>query len=97
MIPDEKVKENSRSLPEKTAETRRRELIELDMISEAYVDSLNDGLESILKLKPDIFAFGHDQQTRWEERLQKYLSSNGLNPEYVCLGVYNNGIHSSEI
>ncbi len=97
VIPDEKVRENSGELPAKTAEIRRKGLIGLDIITDAYVDSLCMGLQSILRLRPDIFAFGHDQQTRWEEKLQQYLSSNGLHPEYVYLGIYNDGIHASDI
>ena len=97
IIPDEKVKENSGELPKKTAAIRRKELLGLDIITNAYIDSLNDGLESILRLRPDIFAFGHDQRTRWEEELQQYLSSKGLYLEYVYLKSYHNGLHSKDI
>jgi len=96
VIPDEKVRENSGEPPAKTAEARKRELIGLDFIRDVYVDSLSDGLQSILRLRPDVFAFGHDQKTQWEEKLQQYLSSQGLHLEYVYLGIYNNGIHTKD-
>lgn len=97
VIPDEKVRENSSNRPVKSAEERKRELIGLDFITDAYVDCLSYGLQSILKLRPDVFAFGHDQKTKWEEQLQNYLSSQGLRPEYIYLKSYNNGIHSKDI
>lgn len=96
VVPDKKVKENSNELPVKTAEARKRELIGLDFITDVYVDCLSDGLQSILTLRPDVFAFGHDQKTQWEEQLQKYLSSQGLHPQYVYLGIYNNGTHAKD-
>jgi len=95
VIPDEKVKENTGRLPIKKAVERMDELIRLDIITDVYIDCLSDGLQSILKLKPDVFAFGHDQKTQWEKKLQQYLSSHGLNPEYVYLGIYSNGTHAS--
>ncbi len=97
VIPNRKVKENSGELPAKTTEVRRRDLIELDVITNTYVDCLSDGLQSILTLRPDVFVFGHDQKTPWEEKLRQYLSSNGLHPEYVYLGIYNNGTHANDI
>ena len=96
IIPDEKVKENSGRLPIKTKDARKRKLLELDFITDVYVDCLSEGLQSILKLRPDVFVFGHDQKTRWEEQLQNYLSSQGLHPEYVHLGIYDNGKHNRD-
>lgn len=97
VIPDEKVKENSGGLPTKTAEARKRELIRLDFVTDAYVDCLNDGLQSILTLRPDVFAFGHDQKTQWEEQLQQYLSAQGLCTKYTYLRIYNNGTHAKDL
>lgn len=97
VIPDEKVKENSGELPAKTAEARKRELIGLDFVTDVYIDCLSDGLQSILALRPDVFTFGHDQKTQWEKQLQKYLPSQGLHPEYVYLGIYNNGTHAKDL
>lgn len=97
VIPDEKVKENSGELPAKTAEARKRQLIGLDFVTDVYVDCLSEGLQSIPALRPDVFAFGHDQKTRWEGQLQQSLSSQGLHPEYIYLGIYNNGIHTKDL
>lgn len=97
VIPDSAVLENEKKKPEHTAEERRVALSRLDFVTEAFIDSFDSGLLSILKLRPDIFAFGHDQKTRWEEQIQDYLSSKGLHPQDVHLGVYNNGIHSSSM
>jgi len=97
VIPDRKVQENSGMLPREVAGNRKEKLCGLDFVSNVYIDCLDDGLNSVLNLKPDVFVFGHDQMTQWEERLQKYLSSNGLFPEYVYLGVYNEGIHAKDI
>jgi len=96
VIPDEKVRENTGKLPTKKAKERRDRLTGLDIITDVYIDCLSDGLQSILKLRPDVFAFGHDQKTQWEEKLQHYLSSQGLNPKYVYLGIYSNRTHASD-
>lgn len=97
VIPNGKVEENSGGLPAKTVEERRKELIGLEIITDAYIDCLSDGLQSILRLRPDVFAFGHDQRTQWEEKLQQYLFSQGLNPKYIYLEIYNNGIHANDL
>jgi cytidyltransferase-like protein len=97
IIPDSAVLENENERPEHKAEYRKETLSKLDFITGVFIDSFDNGLLSILKLKPDIFAFGHDQRTKWEERLQHFLSSKRLYPQYVYLGVYNNGIHASDI
>lgn len=96
VIPDEKVLENSGRVPRKQAEERRKELMQLDFIKDVYIDSLSNGLHSILELKPDIFVFGYDQKTEWEKKLKHYLASYGLFPEYIYLDIYNNGVHSSD-
>lgn len=97
VIPDKAVSENTYKTPDRTAKERQAKLKELDFIKEVYIDSLECGLSSILQLCPDIFAFGHDQKTVWEEKLQKYLSSKNLYPQYVRLGLYNKGIHASQL
>jgi len=97
IIPDEKVKENSGKNPGRTLEVRKRELLGLDIVADIYIDCLDDGLKSVLDLRPDFFVFGYDQKTKWEERLQEHLSSNGIFPKYVCLGVYSEGVHARDI
>jgi len=97
IIPDKKVKENSGNLPVKTAKLRKKMLVELNFVTDVYIDCLSDGLKSVLKLNPDVFVFGHDQKTKWEKQLKEYFSFVGLDLDYVYLGVYNKGIHSSSI
>lgn len=97
VIPDKAVLDNKGNLPNYSAQERRDKLKELDFIKEVYIDSLEEGLLSIVRLKPDVIALGYDQKTVWEEKLRRHLSSNGINPEYVWLEVYNNGIHSTHL
>ncbi len=93
VIPDYAVKQNSQKMPKRTAIQRKEELMKLYFIKEVYIDSLDDGLLSIIKLKPDIFIFGHDQKTIWEDKLKQYLALKNIKCEYLHLGVYNDGLH----
>ena len=97
IVPDKAVKENKDKSPINNAEERKNMILELDFVEGAYVDCLSSGLESILNLKPDIFAFGHDQNTKWEQQLKNYLQQKGLRPEYVHLSIYNQGEHGSDL
>ena len=98
IISDNAVKENTGKFPEKKAGERERDLAKLDFIKDVYLSaSFKKGLDFILKLKPDIFAFGHDQKTKWEKELQDYLSSKGLFPQYIYLKAYNNGLHNRDL
>lgn len=97
IVPNRVVKKNKGKIPKKSAEERKKALLKLDFVKEAYVDCLSDGLESIINLKPDIFAFGHDQRTEWEKQLRDYLKENGLFLEYIYLPAYNTGKHSSDL
>lgn len=66
LMPDEVVKEKGK-LP---AEERKQGLLKLEFVKGVFIDSFDrTGLSSILELKPDIFAFGHDQNTKWESKL----------------------------
>ena len=96
ILPD-KILRGHKSIVNREAEERRQDILGLEFVSEVYIDSLCEGLSSILELKPDIFALGHDQKTQWEKKLKQYLSSKGLHPEYVYLGIYNNGIHANDL
>src|SRR3989344_9024202 len=98
IISDNAVKENTGKFPEKIAEKRKEDLLKLGFMNEVYLShSFKNSLEFILRLKPDIFAFGHDQKTKWEEQLQNYLSSKNLHLKYIHLEVYYNGIHASNL
>ena len=97
VIPDNLVIENTGKPPKKTAEERKYKLKELNFIKEVYIDSLTNGLDSILNLKPDIFAFGYDQKTKWEEQVKQYLSANRIYPRYIRLKTHNKEVHSSNL
>jgi len=95
LVQDEVIEKNKKTT--KSAEERKRAIMKIDLVKECFIDSLSRGLYSILSLNPDIFAFGHDQRTKWEEDLIQYLQSKDLHPEYVFLGIYNDGFHSSDL
>jgi FAD synthetase len=95
VIPDLFVKENKKYLPANNSAERRKKLLNLDFVKDAYVDCLTYGLESILNLKPDIFAFSHDQKSKWEAQLKDYLDRHSLFPKYVHMSVYNEDKHGS--
>lgn len=97
IIPDYIVLENTGQLPTKSAEQRRKEVIGSDIITDAYIDCMDNGLSSMLELKPDIFVFGYDQDPNNVERWKQRFSSMGLYSEYIRLGLYNNGTHSSDL
>lgn len=97
IIPNKVYEDYKEKMPKNNAEVRKNNLLNLGFVKNVFIDCLKDGLESILDLKPDVFAFGHDQKTKWEEQLKDYLKQKGLSPEYVYLTVYNAGKHGSDL
>nr|MCK4929709.1 adenylyltransferase/cytidyltransferase family protein [Nanoarchaeota archaeon] len=97
IVPDKSVKENKGKLPKYSATERKNNILRLDFVKEAYVDCLSDGLESIINLRPEVFAFGHDQTTKWEKKLRDHLKQNGLSQTYIYLPAYSKGKPSSDL
>ncbi|WP_457612857.1 adenylyltransferase/cytidyltransferase family protein [Methanocaldococcus sp.] len=78
-------------------ENQRREMVEaLKPVDKAILGSLNNKLEPILKLKPDIIVLGPDQMTFDEETLKKELEKHNLHPKIVRFKNYKKcPFHSS--
>jgi cytidyltransferase-like protein len=83
VIPDEAVIENKGKPPIFTQKERVNNLKKLEYVDEVFIDSLSRGLNSLIKLKPDIFAFGYDQKTKWERQLKRYLKEKGIKLKYI--------------
>lgn len=80
-------------------EERKNKLSDTRLVKKVLITSLREGddFSEVLRIKPDIFVLGHDQNTIWEEKLKKYLSDNGIYPDYIRLGIYNNGLHNKDL
>lgn len=96
IIPDEQVEENKGYLPDNDEETRKKniEMFSSVKIKEVHIDCIKYGLESIIKIKPDYFCLGYDQDHLWEEILKKELEKKNIYVEFRRLDRYADGIHS---
>ena len=98
VIPDDSVHQNKGRYPRHTQQLRV-EAIENTGIADRVISggSLEQNIELILSLKPDVFVFGYDQKTSMEERLKSYLSEKGLNTEHYLSNEFAGGIHSRHL
>ncbi len=78
-----------------TQDKRVENLKKLDYIKEVIVDSFPD-IKCFLKIRPDIFMLGYDQESEWEEILREFLEENYPRCEIVRSKKYGE-VHSSHI
>ncbi|MBU2647849.1 adenylyltransferase/cytidyltransferase family protein [bacterium] len=97
VVPDRIVFKNKNRLPVFSEKDRCKNIMRLKWVDSCHIDSLEDGLYSVINLDPDVFCFGYDQNSKWEERLIYTLQKQGCYPSFKRLGVFGNGIHSSDI
>ncbi len=99
VISDNAVYQNKRKFPKNNQEARVKTLQKTGLVDKvlAASDNLESNFEMIASLNPSIFVFGYDQQTPVEERLIRYLSQQGLKPEYYISKEFAGGIHTTHI
>ena len=87
---DETVKKIKGRKPIIPEEQRRIMVEALKPVDKAILGSLNNKLEPIVKIKPDIIVLGPDQKTFDEEELKKELEKYNLKPKIVRFNKYIN-------
>jgi len=98
VVPDNIVQKNKGRFPYENEAKRKSNLEKLDCVDKVFIDSFEqNALVKIEKIRPDIFCFGYDQTTIWEDKLVKYLMKMGATTKVVRLRKYADGIHSSQI
>jgi len=97
VISDKSVYENKRRWPINNQEKRVRAVEKLRVAKEviAVSDDLDKNIELLLKIKPDIFVIGYDQETGVIDKLKKVLSENGV--KIYVSKEYAGGVHSSDL
>ena len=89
----EKIKGRKPIIPE---EQRRLTVEALKPVDKAILGSLNDKLEPILNIKPDIIVLGPDQRTFSISKLERELKKHNLDTEIVKFNQYMKcPLHSS--
>ena len=98
VVPDKAVFENKRRTPINSQSKRENKLREINTIDEIITPKdIKETLNLLLKLKPDVFVFGYDQQTKMEKILKEYLAKHSIHPEYYVSKEFAGGIHSSSL
>jgi cytidyltransferase-like protein len=96
VVPDKAVVENKGRRPIHDERTRRRRVQVLRHVTTAFIDSIEQGLRSAEKIRPDIVCVGYDQSEFWTRRLAELLASRGLHPEFRRLEKYAE-VHTSHL
>jgi len=89
VVPDRVAYENKKRFPLHSQDFRAAQLQALPYVNEVYVDSLADGLISMVNYKPEIFAFGYDQNRLLGEKLKYHLLEKGITPQYIVIDTGN--------
>lgn len=78
--------------------TRQKNLLETGLVENVIIDCFSSSgeLKTLDKIKPDVFVFGYDQKTEWEDKLQKYLKQKGISCEVIWLEKFGE-VHSSDL
>lgn len=97
IIPDKVVEENKGYPPINDEHTRKRAILRIPYVKDCYIDSISQGLKSLLDIHPTIFCFGYDQKTIWERKVRELVANYDLTVRFVRLARYANGIHSRHL
>jgi len=97
VIPDKAILENKGRTPVKAHRERIEDILKTGLADEVFPTPVNNQFEFIASLEPDVFVFGYDQQTPWEEELKKYLAEKGITPEYYVSKEFAGGIHTKHL
>ena len=97
VIPDTIVIENKGRMPFDPQDKRKKKIEDTNIASAVFIDSLSEGLRSVKKIKPDVFCFGYDQFSEWEEKLSDKLREYNPYIKFKRLHEHSNGIHTSNI
>jgi cytidyltransferase-like protein len=76
---------------------RKENLRKLNLAEYIHIDSYNMGLQSLLKLNPDLFVLGYDQDSVWEKKLGSFIIKNGLATKIIRSLKFADGIHSNRL
>jgi len=96
VVPDKAVVENKGRKPIHDERTRCQRVQSLDYVTTAFIDSFEQGLRSVEKIRPSMVCLGYDQSEVWSKRLVKLLASKGLHPEFRRLEKYAE-VHTSQL
>lgn len=97
VVPDEAVYQNKDRRPKQKQSDRANALLQTGLVDRVFQPELNQSFALVLSIKPDVFVFGHDQQTEWEANLRKHLVKNNLTIEYYTSKIFANGISTTTL
>ena len=101
IVSDDIIERNKGTSPVFTQEERAYLVDGLSSVTKAISPRNIDGnnYETILDLKPDIYAYGYDQAIPWLYGLMEFFKEKGIYAEFIHItDKYNNGnTHSSII
>ncbi len=97
VVPDKAVYQNKDRVPEQKQSDRANALLQTELVDQVFQPELNQSFALVLSIRPDVFVFGHDQQTEWEANLQKHLVKNNLIIEYYTSKIFANGISTTTL
>ena len=97
VVPDQAVYENKKKYPVNNQRKRADDIMNTGLVNAVIQLELGKSLEAVAKIAPDVFVFGHDQQTPWEENLKKYLAERRITPDYYVSSKFASGISTTQI
>ncbi len=97
IVPDKAVYENKGRWPHNTAKIRRTNIEKLACVKGAVIDSVERKLTSLLKIRPNIFCLGYDQDEKWARKALELSNLSDIKLKFVRLHEYANGIHTSTL
>ncbi len=103
VIPSHIKQKNSGYLPIKNEYQRKQEILKYVNqnkkinTEDVVIDSYENGLKSLLSIRPEIVCFGFDQKTIYDELLLTFLKNNNINIKIIRLTENGRGIHSSDL
>lgn len=86
VVPDKIVKENKGAEHPTFDENQRLAFInQVPLVDNAVIDCLENRLNSVVIFKPDVYVFGDDQRTEYDEKIIKLLEDNDIKPHYIWI------------
>lgn len=98
VVSDKAVKENKNRKPIHTQKTRAEKLRKIKEVDKIFTPSeFEDSFKEIIKINPNIFAFGYDQNKEFQKKVRKFCRDNKLMAGFYISKKFAGGIHTSDL
>lgn len=98
IVPDIAIRELKNREPVNLQDKRAENIKKFPEVDRVIKHSdFDDFFEKLVKINPDIFAFGYDQNKIFQEKIREFCKNNELKTSFYVSKEFAGGIHTSKL